>query len=279
MFLYRTTFKKEILTEFTPPTRKLKKQKVIIYCDGMPSNPRKQGLCKLLAKKGFWVFYPRYRGSWESGGSFLEKSPARDISDIIDELYKPFREAAFGKVFSFTPDEIYVIGGSFGGCTALMTSLDPRVKKVIANCPVVDWTVQKKTEKAETSNPSYAAYLREAWGNGYRLNPKNYSKLYKGNFFNPMQHAKGSNRKNTTEKIPNTQKTKGITDWKMDYKMNGNKIMIFHAKDDPYIPYKSVVKFANRTKSNLKLLARGGHLSTDWVINKYWKRIKEFLES
>lgn len=266
MFLYRTKFAKEILTEFTPPTRKLKKQKVIIYCDGMPSNPRKQGLCKLLAKKGFWVFYPRYRGSWESGGSFLEKSPAQDISDIIDGLQKPFREAAFGKVFSFTPDEIYVIGGSFGGCTALMASLDPRVKKVIANCPVVDWTVQKKTEKAETSNPSYAAYLREAWGCGYRLNPKNWSKLYKGNFFNPMHHVKETGGKKMDGK-----KTDGK-------KMDGKKIMIFHAKDDPYIPYKSVVKFANRTKSNLKLLARGGHISTEWVINKYWGRIKEFLE-
>jgi dipeptidyl aminopeptidase/acylaminoacyl peptidase len=252
MFLYRTKFAKEILTEFTPPTRKLKKQKVIIYCDGMPSNPRKQGLCKQLAKKGYWVFYPRYRGSWESGGSFLAESPARDISDIIDGLYKPFKEAAFGKTFSFIPDEIYVIGGSFGGCTALMSSLDPRVKKVIANCPVVDWTVQKKTEKAETSNSSYASYLREAWGNGYRLNPKNYSKLYKGNFFNPMHHVK---------------------------EMDGNRIMIFHAKDDPYIPYKSVVKFAKKSKSNLKLLARGGHLGTDWVINKYWKRIKTFLDS
>jgi esterase/lipase len=257
MFLYRTKFAKEILTEFTPPTRKLKKQKVIIYCDGMPSNPRKQGLCKLLAKKGFWVFYPRYRGSWESGGSFLAKSPAQDITDIIDGLQKPFKEAAFGKIFSFTPDEIFVIGGSFGGCTALMSSLDARVKKVVANCPVVDWTIQKKTEKAETSNSSYAAYLREAWGNGYRLNPKNYSKLFKGNFFNPMHHVKEMNGK----------------------KMNGTKIMIFHAKDDPYIPYKSVVKFAKKTKSNLKLLARGGHIGTEWVIDKYWKRIKLHLES
>lgn len=252
MFLYRTKFAKEILTEFTPPTRKLKKQKVIIYCDGMPSNPRKQGLCKLLAKKGYWIFYPRYRGSWESGGSFLEKSPAQDISDIIDGLNKPFKEAAFGKIFSFKPDEIFVIGGSFGGCTALMASLDPRVKKVVANCPVVDWTIQKKTEKAETSNKSYASYLHEAWGNGYRLKPKNWSKLYKGNFFNPMYEVKN---------------------------MDGKKIMMFHAKDDPYIPYKSVVKFAKKTNSNLKLLARGGHISTDWVIDKYWKRIREHLES
>ena len=256
MFLYRTRFKKEILTEFTPPTRKLKKQKVIILCDGMPSNPRKQPLVRELAKKGYWVFYPRYRGAWESGGEFLQKSPHIDISDIIDCLDKPFKEAAFGKIFSLKPDSIYVIGGSFGGCTALMASLDPRVKKVVANCPVVDWTIQKKTEKAETSNKSYAAYIREAFGFGYRLSEKNWNKLHKGNFFNPMYYVKETDGK----------------------KMDGNKIIIFHAKDDPYIPYRSVVKFAKRTKSNLKLLSRGGHIGTDWVIRKYWGKIKEHLE-
>ena len=252
MFLYRTRFKKEILAEFTPPTRKLKKQKVIILCDGMPSNPRKQPLVRELAKKGYWVFYPRYRGAWESGGEFLAKSPHIDISDIIDCLEKPFKEAAFGKTFSFKPDEIFVIGGSFGGCTALMASLDPRVKKVVANCPVVDWTIQKKTEKAETSNKSYAAYISEAFGYGYRLNEKNWNKLHKGNFFNPMDMAK---------------------------EMDGNKIIIFHAKDDPYIPYRSVVKFAKRTKSNLKLLSRGGHIGTEWVMRKYWGKVKAHLTS
>ena len=34
-----------------------------------------------------------------------------------------------------------MIGGSFGGAAALLASLDPRVKKVIANCPVVDWSI------------------------------------------------------------------------------------------------------------------------------------------
>jgi pimeloyl-ACP methyl ester carboxylesterase len=81
----------------------------------MPSIPRKQPLAEFLAAKGFWVIYPRYRGAWESGGHFLEKSPDEDILDIIDVLPKGIEEIAFGRRFRLSPDQIFVIGGSFGG--------------------------------------------------------------------------------------------------------------------------------------------------------------------
>ena len=61
--IFRTRFKKEIVAEFLPPARQGKKQKVIILCDGMSGMPRKQPLMEFLAAKGYWVFYPRYRGA------------------------------------------------------------------------------------------------------------------------------------------------------------------------------------------------------------------------
>jgi alpha-beta hydrolase superfamily lysophospholipase len=136
--MFRTRFKKEIVAEFLPPARPRKTQRVILLCDGMPSVPRKQPLAQFLSQKGYWVFYPRWRGAWESGGQLLEQPPQQDISDIIDELPRGVRETAFGQKFQLTPDEIFVIGGSFGGAAAILSSLDPRVKKVVANCPVVD---------------------------------------------------------------------------------------------------------------------------------------------
>jgi dipeptidyl aminopeptidase/acylaminoacyl peptidase len=172
--MFRTRFVGQIVAEFLPPTRKTKKQKVIILCDGMPSVPRKQPLMEFLSRKGYWVFYPRYRGAWESDGRFLEKSPHEDILDIVSELPNGITEIAFGEHFPLSPDEIFVIGGSFGGATALLSSLDPRIKKVVANCPVVDWAVLEEEQSKETSNPSYAAYIREAFGQGYRLSEKNW---------------------------------------------------------------------------------------------------------
>ena len=84
-----------------------------------------------------------------------------------------------------------MIGGSFGGAAAILCSLDARVKKAIANCPVVDWAILPREQKKETSNPSYAAYIREAFGNGYRLSDKNWDKLRGGEFYNPAHRIGG----------------------------------------------------------------------------------------
>lgn len=250
--MFRTRFKKEIVAEFLPPTRAGEKQKVIILCDGMPSIPRKQGLAGFLAGKGYWVFYPRYRGAWESEGEFLKASPHLDIVDVIDELPKGVRDVTFGESFSLRPDEIFVIGGSFGGAAAILASLDPRVKKVIANCPVVDWKILRASERAETSNPHYTAYIREAFGRAYRLPDRNWEKLRSGTFYNPAHH---------TEQI------------------DPSKVMMFHAQDDPYVPYQSVKRFAAKTGIKLHLFRRGGHISTDQTVRKYWPQIRRFFES
>jgi pimeloyl-ACP methyl ester carboxylesterase len=250
-FMFRTRFSKDIVTEFLPPARLGKWHRVIVLCDGMPSIPRKQGLAEFLAGKGYWVFYPRYRGAWESGGEFLERSPDEDILDVVGGLSREFREVTFGQRFRVSADEVFVIGGSFGGAAAILCSLDERVKKVVANCPVVDWAILAESEKAETSNPSYAAYIGEAFGGGYRLSARNWGKLRRGRFYNPAHHAK---------------------------EITAAKVMMFHAEDDPYVPYRSVQRFARETGAKLKLFKRGGHLSTDSIVRKYWREIGKFFE-
>jgi|SRR5215467_14019240 len=249
--MFRTRFKGEIVAEFLPPARAHKTERAIILCDGMPSIPRKQPLAEFLAKKGYWVFYPRYRGAWESDGVFLEQPPHEDLLDVIGELPKGITEAAFGQRFTPKPEKIFIIGGSFGGPAAILASLDARVTRVIANCPVVDWGILEEEQEKETSNPSYAAYIREAFGSGYRLPEKNWKKLFTGRFFNPAHHVA---------------------------EIDPSKIMMFHAKDDPYIPWRSVERFARKTGVRLKLLARGGHVKTEFVVQKYWPVIRSFFE-
>lgn len=249
--MFRTRFKHEIVTEFLPPARSQKKSKAIILCDGMPSIPHKQNLAAFLAEKDYWVFYPRYRGAWESGGRFLARSPHLDILDVIDEIERPFIETTFGKRFRVNAHEAFVIGGSFGGAAAILCSLDSRVKKVIANCPVVDWSILARSEKAETSNPNYAAYIREAFGNAYRLSDANWQKLRSGRFYNPAHHAG---------------------------EISADKVLIFHAENDPYVPYQSVRQFAEKTGVKLRSFRGGGHLSTDSIVRRHWRTIETFFQ-
>jgi hypothetical protein len=116
----------------------------------------------------------------------------------------------------------------------------------------VDWAILPASEKAETSNPSYAAYIREAFGNAYRLSEKNWGKLHRGKFYNPAHHAD---------------------------EITPSKVMMFHAKDDPYIPYDVVKGFATRTGVKLNSLRSGGHVSTEMIIQKYWLQIGRFFNS
>jgi dipeptidyl aminopeptidase/acylaminoacyl peptidase len=249
--MFRARFQGDIITEFLPPARTGKTQRAIILCDGMPSIPRKQPLAEFLSGKGYWVFYPRYRGAWESGGEFLARSPHEDILDVISGVSKEFKELAFGRRFRVSLDARFVIGGSFGGAAAILSSLDSRVKKVVANCPVVDWAILRQEQKKETSNPSYAAYIRSAFGNGYRLSDRNWNKLQAGKFYSPAYRAR---------------------------EITAAKVLMFHAQDDPYVPYQSVESFAQLTGVKLKLFRRGGHLSTDLIVRKYWTQISEFFE-
>lgn len=250
--MFRTRIAKHIVAEFLPPVRAARKEKLVILCDGMPSMPRKQTLAAFLAGKGYWVVYPRYRGAWESHGVFLARSPHLDILDVIDELPEGLTDLAFGRRYKPKPEHIYVIGGSFGGPSAILCSLDPRVTRVIANCPVVDWSILKSSERAETSNPDYVEYIRGAFGNGYRLTTKNWNKLRTGTFYNPMHHV---------------------------HDVEAKKIMMFHAQDDPYVPWRTVARFAKLSGARLNLFKRGGHISTDGTIQKYWPMISRFFIS
>jgi len=250
--MFRTRFRTEIVAEFLPPARARKEPQLIILCDGMPSIPRKQSLAEFLARHGYWVIYPRYRGAWESEGEFLARSPHEDILDILSEFPAEIEELAFGQRFRLAPDRIFVIGGSFGGAASILTSLDPRVSRVVANCPVVDWSILAKAEKAETSKQNYAQYIRQAFGNAYRLSDANWQKLRAGDFYNPWHHRK---------------------------EIDGSKVLMFHAEDDPNVPYKRTRKFAEITGARLKSLKRGGHISTDSITRKYWARIQKFFDA
>jgi len=245
----RTIFKNEIISEFLPPIRETKIKKVVILCQGMPSTPRKDEILHLLSKKGFWVFFPRYRGSWESKGKFLKKSPHLDVLDIIDQLPKGFKSSQTGKNIKLKPDKIFLIGSSFGGPAAILASKDKRVDKVVCLSPVIDWTVPSRLERTDW----LGKFVKEYFGRAYDFNVKDWRKLEGGRFYNPMFEAK---------------------------KLDGRKIFIIHAKDDKSVSYKPSVKFSKLTDCQLKLLPIGGHLGTKILLEnkKFLQQTLKFLK-
>jgi dipeptidyl aminopeptidase/acylaminoacyl peptidase len=248
MHTLRARFKKDIVAEFLPP-RGRDTRKVIIFAGGMPTVPSKGSVLEFFSKKGYWVFFPRYRGSWESAGSFLKLSPERDIVDVIDQLPRGFISLWDGKKYKIKPRALYIFGSSFGGPAALLASRDPRVTKVVTASAVVDWRADSKIEPLDW----LGTFTKEAFGEGYRFRDRDWKKLKTGKFYNPASHAR---------------------------EIDGKKVFMIHAKDDDLVLPRPVQKFAKETGAKLLMLKRGGHLGLS-VCTRHaiYKKIKKFLNS
>ena len=246
MHLLRTVFKNEIIAEFLPP--KKYSNKVVILCDGLPSLPAKQELVKFLAKRNFWVFHPRYRGSWESLGEFLGKSPEQDVLDILDSLPQGFVDLYTQTEYKIESPEIFVFGASFGGACALLASLDSRVKKAVAAAPVVDWKKINPADFVEEYN-----FIKKAFAGAYRYKEGRAEELRAGKFFNPANY---------------------LEDFQPE------KIFIIHAQDDDLVPFAPAQQFAQKIGCWFLSLPSGGHLSASiFRKRRIFRKIKKFLKS
>ena len=245
-YALRTRFKKEIVTEFLPP-RGRDTGKVIIFCSGMPSVPAKREFLEFYSKKGFWTFAPRYRGTWESGGKFLARSPHEDILDIIDELPMGFISFFDGKRYRVKPKRLYIFGSSFGGPAALLCSRDPRVTKIVAASGVIEWRAQQKTKETQ---PRLEKFTRNAFGEAYRFRSSDWKKQGRGNFYNPASYAK---------------------------EIEGKKVLLFHAQDDDVVPWQPTQKFAKATGARLVLYKRGGHHVARFTKPIIYRHVRKFL--
>lgn len=245
MYFDRARFKGDIIAEFGIPEGG--SNKVITLCDGVPTVPSKHILMRFLVKRGFAVFHMRYRGTWESGGEFLKRSPHEDVLDLINEIPKGFTGLWGQEYCKIEPKKIYIFGSSFGGSAALLAASDPRVTKIVVFSPVVDWT-------EETEEEPFRRFLEEVfegYKGAYRAADASWEKLEAGAFYNPVQHE---------GEIP------------------PGKVLIIHARDDTSVAAGPVKAFAERIGCRLIMLRRGGHFgaskATEWLL---WWRIRQFL--
>lgn len=247
----RTRFgaKKEIVCEFMPPA--VNSNKVLILCTGMPGYPGGSGKAiRTLAKRGYWVFVPRYRGSWESDGKFLDVSPHEDVLEVVWGLENPFTELTTGERYQVKKAKVYILGASFGGAAALLASRDPKVVKAVALAPVVDWGEQKDTDEPLDGAE---AQMRSAWGNAYRGDKGIWKKLLSGTFYNPVSEKDS---------------------------MIGKKVLILHAKDDTVVPVEPARMFAEYVGAKFVALRSGGHFGTSSALKPHlWRRIDAFIRA
>ncbi len=249
MYAIRTRFGKDIVGEFFPPARKTKNQRVVILASGMPNTPNPKPLLDFLSSKGFWAIHFRYKGSWESSGKFLARPADEDILEVIDQLPKGFTDLWTNKKYKVKPDQIIILGASFGGAAGILASRDKRISKVVSISPLIDWS----KPGPEETYPKLIKFTEKGFGESYRLAPSLWKKLQSGKYFNPINH--------TTE-------------------IDGTKNLIIHAKDDRTCKYSITKKFTDDTKIKLVTLPRGGHIGSSLIMQpRFYKIFKRFIET
>lgn len=243
---FRVRLAGEIVAEIVLPERQT--GRVAILATGLPSSPSKGDLLRFFADQGYVAILPRYRGTWESGGVFLEHSPAQDITDTIDILSSSptLIDLATGESFSLRTKTFHLFGFSFGGPAVLLNSTHPLVKKVIALSPVLDWKKEGEDEPFE----KHILFVTAGFGGVYRANqPDDWRKLLQSDFYNPLTQ---------TENV------------------DGRKIFIIHARDDRVVPYEPVLEFAAETGASVYLKPHDGHHLR--LTHRFlWKKISNFL--
>jgi dipeptidyl aminopeptidase/acylaminoacyl peptidase len=240
----------DIVAEFWGP--KKPSRRAVILLDGCPSFPSKQRFSAFLARKGFWVFYPRYRGTWESRGRFLARSPHEDVLLVADALRHPFRSVYEGTRIILDIEDITVIGASFGGAATIIASADSRIKKAIAIAPVVDWC---RTDREGESIGEFARMLDEGFPGAYRLAPRAIAKLCSGKFYSPLS----------------------VKD-----RLSPKKLFIIHDPNDTIVPIgptRELVRECRLPHVFLHGLGQtGAHLSASILMQRdVWRIVKSFL--
>jgi pimeloyl-ACP methyl ester carboxylesterase len=203
--VYRSRFK-EIVFEFTVPEQRQKG--IVILLNGLPSVPKLNDLLERLAANGYLAVFPRYKGTWESSGKFLAKSPVKDVIFLCNELIgkKKIIELHGYKEFKLETKNLILIGTSFGGAIALCAAILPTVKKVIALSPIVNWKTYAGAKTIPASK-HMQRFLRKGFGEGYRFTDIGWKKFETGLLFNPSTNLTKSVAKKITIVYDKSDKT------------------------------------------------------------------------
>lgn len=142
----------------------------IIILPGFPVRNFYDELIGLFYEHGYHVFVPRYRGSYQSSGSFLSKNPVDDVIFFMEHLAKGnVKNLLDMKQQSFSVNKKLLLGSSFGGAIACgVAAKHPVFSHLILAAPV--WDFAKQNERGDEQDlKKLTAFVKRAYKNCYRF--------------------------------------------------------------------------------------------------------------
>lgn len=227
------------------------KKDSIILLEGFPSSNQRDYLMRFFYEKGFNVFFPRFKGSFQSEGVFLETDPVKDILYFIEKIKEGSAKNLWDmEDIMFSTGKINLIGSSFSGAIACgLSASSKEISRLVLASPVLDY--EKHNIKGnEQDLDSLTMFVKRAYKNLYRFS------------FNSIQE-----KMNTFDKIsPNFY-----------LKSNMPPTLIFHDPTDNSVSIQHAREICSKLKNCQLVETEEGHGFSEKLLDKYSKKILNFL--
>lgn len=148
-----------------------------IILPNFPSGNDFGDLIAFFYEKGYHVFVPRYRGTYQSSGKFLSKNPVEDMMTFVKGLDEGAVKGLWdGKKQSFRVNKKILISSGFGGAIALgVAAKSGMASHIILQAPIWDFKVHNSAGD-EQDIEKMSEFVKSAYKNCYRYTFKNFKK-------------------------------------------------------------------------------------------------------
>jgi|SRR3989338_436234 len=215
--------------------------RAIILLEGLPAIPQRIEFMNSLREGGYSVFYPRFRGTWESSGTFLKESPVLDVLEVATRIYEG---VDLEQSVRYKSSTIHVLATSFAGAVSLSLPKREFIQKIISLSPVFDFT---KVASIQTLK----LFLRNLFTMAYRFDDNRWEDLIHNKIVAPV--------------------------YNFDSATTNQHLVITGALDDQ-ISMKELEVFCSERSIQIKIYPGVGHISYSKMSKEILKDILSFFE-
>jgi len=152
-------------------------RKAILLIEGLPAVPQRVEFMNRLREKGYSVFYPRFRGTWESQGNFLKENPAKDVLEVINVINQGIK---LSETVGYVSSDFYILATSFGGAISLSLQKNDKIKKIISLSQISYFT-------KVTGIQTLKSHLRDVFTMAYRFTDEDWENLISNKIIAPLK--------------------------------------------------------------------------------------------
>ena len=229
-----------------------KKADAVVILPGFPSGNDFNDLISFFFGKGYHVFVPRYRGSYQSSGIFLSKNPIDDLIFFVEHLKEGEAKNLWDmKKESFKINKIILVGGSFSGSIACgLNAKYPVFSHLILYAPIWDFN-EYNSDGREQDVQKIIDFVKNTYKNCYRFKFKDIAKkMNKFDELNPAYYIPKLN-------LP---------------------VLVMHDPNDREVSFKYTKKYLEMIPNATYLEHYFGHKLTGDLLSAFWKEIDKFVK-